>query len=139
MGTHPCIMPIYDLGDEAGQLFMVQPLMGGGDVEGLIEDAEGPMELERAIQIATQTAQGLSFAHDKGIVHRDIKPGNVWLDDDGAAKIGDFGLAVATDRSRLTVEKVMVGTVNYMPPEQATGGEVTPRADLGSVRTQVTH
>ena len=57
----------------------------------------------------------------------------VWLDEDGAAKIGDFGLAVATDRSRLTVEKVMVGTVSYMPPEQATGGEVTPRADLYSL------
>lgn len=133
MGTHPCIMPIYDLGEEDGQPFMVQPLMGGGDVEGLIEKANGPLELERAIQIATQTAQGLSFAHSKGIVHRDLKPGNVWLDTEGAAKIGDFGLAVATDRSRLTVEKVMVGTVNYMPPEQATGGEITPRADLYSL------
>ena len=112
---------------------MVQPLMGGGDVGGLIEDAEGPLPLERALQIATQTAQGLSFAHGKGIVHRDLKPGNVWLDEDGAAKIGDFGLAVATDRSRLTVEKVMVGTVSYMPPEQATGGEVTPQADLYSL------
>ena len=133
MGTHPCIMPIYDLGEEDGQPYMVQPLMGGGDVEGLVEDADGPLSLERALEIATQTAQGLSFAHGKGIVHRDLKPGNVWLDDDGAAKIGDFGLAVATDRSRLTVEKVMVGTVSYMPPEQATGGEVTPRADLYSL------
>ena len=133
MGTHPSIMPIYDLGEEDGQPFMVQPLMGGGDVEGLVEDADGPLELDRAIEIATQTAQGLSFAHSKGIVHRDLKPGNVWLDEDGAAKIGDFGLAVATDRSRLTVEKVMVGTVSYMPPEQATGGEVTPRADLYSL------
>ncbi len=133
MGTHPCIMPIYDLGDEAGQPFMVQPLMGGGDVEELIENADGPLPLEDAIRIATQTAQGLGFAHGKGIVHRDLKPGNVWLDEDGAAKIGDFGLAVAIDRSRLTVEKVMVGTVNYMPPEQATGGEVTPMADLYSL------
>ncbi|MCH7984024.1 MAG: serine/threonine-protein kinase PknK, partial [Chloroflexi bacterium] len=133
MGTHPCIMPIYDFGEEDGQPFMVQPLMGGGDVEQLIEDADGPLPLDQALQIATQTAQGLVFAHSKGIVHRDLKPGNIWLDDDGAAKIGDFGLAVATDRSRLTVEKMMVGTVNYMPPEQATGGEVTPRADLYSL------
>ncbi|MCH8230672.1 MAG: serine/threonine-protein kinase PknK, partial [Chloroflexi bacterium] len=133
MGTHPCIMPIYDLGEEDGQPYMVQPLMGGGDVEELIEDADGPLPLERALQIATQTAQGLVFAHSKGIVHRDLKPGNIWLDEDGAAKIGDFGLAVATDRSRLTQEKMMVGTVNYMPPEQATGGEVTPRADLYSL------
>ena len=133
MGTHPCIMPIYDLGEEDGNPYMVQPVMRGGDVEELIEDADGPLPLERAIQIAKQTAQGLVFAHSKGIVHRDLKPGNIWLDDEGAAKIGDFGLAVATDRSRLTVEKLMVGTVNYMPPEQATGGEVTPRADLYSL------
>ncbi len=138
MGTHPCIMPIYDLGEEPdaqgiAQPFMVQPVMVGGDVEGLVEDADGPLQLEDALRIATQTAQGLVFAHSKGIVHRDLKPGNVWLDEDGAAKIGDFGLAIATDRSRLTVEKVMVGTVNYMPPEQATGGEVTAKADLYSL------
>lgn len=133
MGTHPCIMPIYDLGEENGQPFMVQPPMGGGDVEELIEDLEGALPLEQAIKIANQTAQGLVFAHSKGIIHRDLKPGNVWLDDDGNAKIGDFGLAIATDRSRLTVEKLMVGTVNYMPPEQATGGEITPRADLYSL------
>jgi len=133
MGTHPCIMPIYEFGEENGSPYMVQPPMGGGDVEELIEDIDGPLPLEQAIQIATQTAEGLVFAHSKGIIHRDLKPGNVWLDDDGNAKIGDFGLAVATDRSRLTVEKLMVGTVNYMPPEQATGGEFTPRADLYSL------
>ncbi|MCI0835711.1 MAG: serine/threonine-protein kinase PknK, partial [Chloroflexi bacterium] len=133
MGTHPCIMPIYDFGEEDGNPYMVQPLMSGGDVEDLIEDANGPLPLEQAIQIATQTAQGLVFAHSKGIVHRDLKPGNIWLDEDGAAKIGDFGLAIATDRSRLTQEKMMVGTVSYMPPEQATGGEITPKADLYSL------
>ncbi len=139
LGNHPNVVPIYDLGEEpvAGatgtQPYMVQPLMAGGDVEGLIEEAEGPLDLETALRIATQTAQGLSFAHSKGIVHRDLKPGNVWLDEDGSAKIGDFGLAVTTDRSRLTTEKVMVGTVSYMPPEQATGVDVTPAADLYSL------
>ena len=133
MGTHPCIMPIYDLGEENGQPFMVQPPMGGGDIEDLMEKVGGAMPLDQVLKIANQTAQGLVFAHSKGIIHRDLKPGNVWLDDDGNAKIGDFGLAIATDRSRLTVEKLMVGTVNYMPPEQATGGTVTPRSDLYSL------
>ncbi|MCH7713785.1 MAG: AAA family ATPase, partial [Chloroflexi bacterium] len=80
-----------------------------------------------------ETCRGLEFAHSRGIVHRDLKPGNVWLTSDGVAKIGDFGLAVALDRSRLTTEGMMVGTVSYMPPEQAMGGEVTPKSDLYSL------
>src|SRR4029077_12567014 len=106
-------------------------LMGGGDVEGIVEQAaEGKLPLEQAIQIAQQVCAGLEFAHSKSIVHRDLKPGNVWLTADGTAKIGDFGLAVAVDRTRLTGAGMMVGTVSYMPPEQATGGEITPRSDL---------
>ena len=91
------------------------------------------MSLEQAIGIAKETCRGLEFAHSRGIVHRDLKPGNVWLTGEGVAKIGDFGLAVAIDRSRLTTEGVMVGTVSYMPPEQAMSGEVTPRSDLYSL------
>ena len=134
LGSHPHIVTVFDLGQEQEQPYMVTELMGGGDLEGLIEDAEAHrLSLEQAIGIAVETCRGLEFAHSRGIVHRDLKPGNVWLTSDGIAKIGDFGLAVALDRSRLTTEGMMVGTVSYMPPEQAMGGELTPRSDLYSL------
>ena len=134
LGSHPHIVTVFDLGQEQDQPYMVTELMGGGDVEGLVEDADGHrLPLEQAISIAAETCRGLEFAHSRGIVHRDLKPGNLWLTSDGIAKIGDFGLAVALDRSRLTTEGMMVGTVSYMPPEQAMGGEVTPRSDLYSL------
>ena len=134
LGDHPPVLSIHDLGDEGGQPYMVLPLMPGGDVETLLEKAEDHrLPLEQAIDLAAQICRGLEFAHSKSIVHRDLKPGNVWLTADGTARIGDFGLAVAIDCSRLTQEGMMVGTVSYMPPEQAMGGDVTPRSDLYSL------
>ena len=134
LGSHPHIVTVFDLGEEQDQPYMVTELMGGGDVESVIEEAEGHrLPLEKAVSIAVETCRGLEFAHSRGIVHRDLKPGNVWLTGGGTAKIGDFGLAVALDRSRLTTEGMMVGTVSYMPPEQAMGGEVTPQSDLYSL------
>ena len=134
LGDHPNIMPIHDLGDENGQPYMVQPLMDGGDVGALIEGAEdGRLPLEEALRLASEICRGLEFAHSQGIIHRDLKPGNIWLTSDGTARIGDFGLAISLDRSRLTQEKMIVGTVSYMPPEQATGGEIRAQADLYSL------
>ena len=109
LGSHPHIVTVFDLGEEQSQPFMVTELMGGGDVEGVIEDStDHKLSLEQAINITRETCRGLEFAHSRGIVHRDLKPGNVWLTGDGVAKIGDFGLAVAIDRSRLTTEGMMV-------------------------------
>ena len=134
LGSHPHIVTVFDLGDHQDQPYIVTELMGGGDVEGLLEEApEHKVSLERAIEISQEVCRGLEFAHSRGIVHRDLKPGNIMLTEDGTAKIGDFGLAVATDRSRLTQEGMMVGTVSYMPPEQALGGDVTAKADLYSL------
>ena len=111
LGSHQHIVTVFDLGQEQDQPYMVTELMGGGDVEGLIDKAiDHRLSLEQAINIARETCRGLEFAHGKGIVHRDLKPGNVWLTQDGIAKIGDFGLAVALDRSRHTTEGMMVGT-----------------------------
>jgi tetratricopeptide (TPR) repeat protein len=134
LGDHPNIMTIHDLGDYEGQPYIVIPVMPGGDVEGLIEKAtEHRLPLDKAMDIAKAVCRGLEYAHGKGIIHRDIKPGNVWLSADGTAKIGDFGLAVAVDLPRLTQSGMMVGTVTYMPPEQAMGGKVTAKADLYSL------
>ena len=85
------------------------------------------------MKIAADVCDGLEFAHSRGIVHRDLKPGNVWLAADGTAKIGDFGLAIALDRSRITQGEVIMGTLLYMSPEQAMGGELGPRSDLYSL------
>ena len=134
LGDHPNILQIHDLGEEQGQPYLILPLMPGGSVDGLIGDApDHRIGLERALSIAKGLCGGLGFAHSRGVVHRDLKPGNIWLTADGTAKIGDFGLAVVLDYSRITTERMMVGTVAYMPPEQAMGGEVTPQSDLYSL------
>jgi tetratricopeptide (TPR) repeat protein len=134
LGDHANIMTIHDMGEEEGQPYIVLPLMPGGDVESLIEKSpEHRLPIEQAVGIAKAVCRGLEYAHAKGVIHRDIKPGNVWLSGDGMVKVGDFGLALVVDLSRLTNEGMMVGTYYYMPPEQAMGGEITARADLYSL------
>ncbi len=161
LGVHPNIVSVLDLGqDDDGSPYMVTEFMSGGDVEGLLgsrptsqpppsrgggDKEPSPLKgeglgvggnglpLQRTIEIGKAVCEGLEFAHGRDIIHRDLKPGNVWLTEDGTAKIGDFGLAMMTDRSRLTREAMMIGTPFYMPPEQATGGDMTPRSDLYSL------
>ncbi|MFQ5665546.1 MAG: protein kinase [Candidatus Binatia bacterium] len=134
LGSHPHIVTIHDIGDEHGQPYVVQELMDGGSLSDLIRAApESRLEISTALRIGGEIASALSFAHQHGVVHRDVKPGNVWLTTGGRAKLGDFGLAVAPDRTRLTQAGVMLGTAAYMPPEQALGGDVAGRADLYSL------
>ena len=129
LGDHPHVVTIHDVGDDNGQPYIVSQYMSGGAVDTL----ELPLPTERTLEIAMGVCRGLAHAHKHGVVHRDLKPGNIWLAADGTAEIGDFGLAVAFEQSRLTMHGMLVGTVAYMPPEQALGSEVTPRADLYSL------
>jgi len=134
LGSHQHIVTVHDFGEHQGQPYIVIELMGGGDVESLIEKApERRLPLEQAIDIAKSVCLALEFAHSQGVIHRDLKPANIYLTEGGMAKLGDFGLALAADLPRLTRSGMMVGTVSYMPPEQAMGGEMTPRADLYSL------
>ncbi|MCH8162397.1 MAG: protein kinase, partial [Chloroflexi bacterium] len=134
LGDQANIVTVFDIGDDNGQPYIVSQHMAGGDLEGLLARAEEHrLPIAKAMEIAEQICAALEHAHGHAVIHRDLKPGNIWLAEDGTAKLGDFGLAVAIDRSRLTREGMMVGTTSYMPPEQAVGGEVTPRSDLYSL------
>jgi len=134
LGDHPNIVTIHDVGDEAegdgrSVPYIVSQYMAGGAVDSL----DLPLPTERTLEIAKGVCRGLAHAHKHDVVHRDLKPGNVWLSADGTAVLGDFGLAVALEQSRLTMHGMLVGTVAYMPPEQALGSETTARADLYSL------
>ena len=112
LGTHPHLVAVLDFGQEASSdgaatPFIVTEYMPGGSVDELL--AKGPLETAQALEVASGVAKGLAFAHEQGVVHRDLKPGNVWLSADGSAKIGDFGLAVSLDQSRLTQHGMMIG------------------------------
>jgi class 3 adenylate cyclase len=134
LGDHPNIVTVFDIGDDGGQPYIVSQFMGGGDLDGMLNKApDRRLPVAEALRIARQVQEGLAHAHSRGIIHRDLKPGNIWLTEDGTAKIGDFGLAVAVDRSRLTMEGMMVGTVAYMAPEQALGRQPDARSDLYSL------
>jgi eukaryotic-like serine/threonine-protein kinase len=131
LGDHANIVTIFDTGDEGGAPFIVSQYRGGGSVEDLLAKAEQHrIAPNRAMRIGEQVCHALVHAHGRAVIHRDLKPGNVWLDADGNAALGDFGLAIAIDRSRMTMQGMMVGTVAYMAPEQALGRPPDARSDL---------
>jgi len=131
LGDHPHIVTVHDIGDENGQPYLVSQLMAGGDVAVLLGAApEHRLPLGRMLAIAEQVCAALEHAHRHGILHRDVKPSNVWLTRDGTAKLGDFGLAASLDRTRITMPGTLLGTASYLAPEQALGQAADARSDL---------
>lgn len=128
---HPNICTIYEISEHGDETFLVMAYLEGETLEDRI--SKGPLPLRDAIDICRQVAEGLEAAHDKGIVHRDIKPGNILVSPEGRATILDFGLARLTEASRLTKTAAALGTVAYMSPEQAQGEDVDHRTDVWSL------
>ena len=110
---------MYEIDEAEGQTFLAMAYLEGRTVKDKI--AERPLKLDRALDIAVQTAQGLQAAHEKDIVHRDIKSANLMVTPQGQVKIMDFGLAQLAERSKLTETTTILGTPSYMSPEQAEG------------------
>ncbi|HLE44930.1 MAG TPA: serine/threonine-protein kinase, partial [Methylomirabilota bacterium] len=130
--SHPNIVVVHDLGEDAGKLFIVMEFLDGQELKYLIE--RKALSLEEKLALMVQVCDGLHFAHQKGIIHRDIKPGNIFVLRNGQAKILDFGIAriaAGTDPG-LTRTGLIMGTLRYMSPEQARG-KVDHRADIFAV------
>jgi serine/threonine protein kinase len=127
---HPNICTVHEFDETEETSFISMAYIEGQSLKKKIES--GPLEMGEALSIATQVAEGLSEAHKKGIVHRDIKSGNIMVTDNSQVKVMDFGLARTAERTLLTREGTTMGTVGYMSPEQAQGQEVDHRTDIWS-------
>lgn len=129
---HPNIANVFDAGDEDDCHFIVMELAEGRDLARLLRE-EGPLSPERCVRIVGQICLALGHAHAAGIVHRDVKPANVIVDDDDVVKVTDFGIAHAADESKLTMTGSVLGTAHYISPEQASGKPLAPSSDIYSL------
>jgi len=127
--SHPNVVTVFDVGDADGRPFIVMELVTGRTLEErLLQD--GALSANDVLGVARQVCAGLEHTHANGLVHRDLKPGNLIEREDGTIKIADFGIARAVEGTELTETGTIVGTAAYLAPEQAEAGEVTPATDL---------
>ena len=132
---HPNIVQVFDSGldEPSGRHYIVMEYVEGPSCADLIRD-HGVLDIERAVHIVRDACHGLDYAHRAGVVHRDVKPGNLLISNDtGAAKLADFGIAKAAEHTRITQVGSVLGTAAYLSPEQATGAESTPASDIYSL------
>jgi serine/threonine protein kinase len=127
---HPNIVRVYDFDVQDGLPYMVMELIEGPSLRQVIAEHTQGLPRELALNLFTQLAAGVGYAHERGIIHRDIKPGNVLIAPEWRAVLSDFGLARMVDGDRLTTEGFAAGTPSYMSPEQAMGGSIGPASDI---------
>ena len=130
--VHPNIVQVFDFGldERSGRHYIVMELIRGQSGAEILREA-GVLGVQEAMSMVLQACRGLDYAHRNGVVHRDVKPGNLLRAEDGNVKLADFGIAKAvTDESAITQVGSVIGTAAYLAPEQAAGEEVGPQADL---------
>ncbi len=136
--VHPNIVQVYDTGNDGGQYYIVMEYVRGRSGAQLLQ-AEGKLDPETTVEIGAQACAGLDYAHRHGIIHRDVKPGNLMIiggptgGGDMTVKLADFGIARASEQTRITQVGSVVGTAAYLAPEQARGDEATPSSDVYSL------
>src|SRR5205814_1212982 len=132
--VHPNIVQVFDFGFDEGhhQHFIVMEHVPGHSCAELLRD-RGHLDVDQGVEIVCQACRGLDYAHRNGVVHRDVKPGNLLVSGTDVVKLADFGIARATDQSSITQVGSVLGTAAYLAPEQARGEEAGPRADIYSL------
>ena len=130
--SHPNIVEMYDVGEDDGKYYIVMEYVEGKTLKSLVKK-RGGLTLPEVIDIMTQLTSAIACAHDSNIIHRDIKPQNVLIKEDGIVKITDFGIAMALNSNELTQTNSVMGSVHYLPPEQANGKGATLKSDIYSL------
>ena len=130
--SHPNVVRVFDVGEDGGRPFIAMEYVEGETLADLIA-RRGRLPVAEAATLGVQICTGLAAVHAAGLVHRDVKPQNLLLGTDGVLKLGDFGIAVGHDGTRLTIAGTVLGTAGYLAPEQARGEEVTAAADIYAV------
>ena len=130
--SHPHVVMVIDAGEDDGHPYIVFEHVRGETLKDRIK-REGPLPVAEAIAYAIEIGRALQAAHERGLVHRDVKPQNVLIDEEGRAKVTDFGIALGIEREQLTGAGKVIGTTDYVSPEQAMGKEVTGQSDIYSL------